>query len=107
MKQNISMLLMCCLLLASCLPSSPPEPIVIERSCSIEPLPAKQSLPPVHYTQIVTEVVGGDIQEYLCLDPTNQEADKERELRLKQDARTCQEAYSRAIERCTKGQEAK
>jgi len=93
MRLSISMLLMCCMLLGACLPS--PEPIVIERSCPIEHLPPKQSLPPVHYKRLTHEGI-----ELLCLDLANQEAEKERELRLKQDARTCQEAYQRILERC-------
>lgn len=83
---------------SACLPASQPGPIVIERSCFIEQLPPKQSLPPVRYEHITQRGV-----EFLCLDPENQEAEKERELRLKQDARTCQEAYQKAIERCVKG----
>lgn len=86
------------LIFIACLPSPQPGPIVIERSCFIEQLPPKQSLPPVRYEHITQRGV-----EFLCLDPENQEAEKERELRLKQDARTCQEAYQKAIERCVKG----
>lgn len=97
MKLNTSMLLMCCMLLAACLPSPPAETVVIERSCFIDPLPPKQSLPPVRYLHLENAGV-----EYLCLDPENQAADKERELRLRQDARICQEAYQRVIDRCVK-----
>lgn len=85
------------ILLTSCLPSPPPETVVVERSCHIEPLPPKQSLPPVRYERYQVEGV-----EFLCLDSANQEAEKERELRLKFDAWLCQEAYQRAIERCVK-----
>jgi len=95
LRWEICALIICLIFpLTACLPSAP-DPVVIERSCPMEPLPEKSKLPAVQYKRVELEGI-----PYLCLDPANQEAEKERELRLRQDARVCRESYSRARNRC-------
>lgn len=89
---NLGMVLIPLLILtASCIPSTTPEPEIIERRCTLPTLDLKPSVPAIDWVQ------NGVL---MCVDPENYFYLKQRESLIKTDSNYCRKVYNQAQERC-------